>query len=159
MTILLQNVLQIQHNFYQTLNCFFAERDKLNLKFISARDLEWPKQSWKRKELKNSGIPVSKLKRVCAQSTQLYPTLCNPLDCSLPGSSVHEIILAIILEWVAISSSSGSSQSKDQTCISCIFCIGRFFTTSATWKVHYCWIACLHAVASVMSESLWPYGL
>ena len=41
--------------------------------------------------------------------TQLYPTLCKPLDCSLPGSTVHEIILAITLEWIAISSSSDSS--------------------------------------------------
>ena len=36
-------------------------------------------------------------------------TLCNPMDCSLPGSSVHRIFKARILEWVAISSSRGSS--------------------------------------------------
>ena len=46
--------------------------------------------------------------------TQLSPTLCNLLDCSLPGSSVHGISQAGILEWVAIFSSRGSSQSKDQ---------------------------------------------
>ena len=40
---------------------------------------------------------------------QLCPTLCHPMDYSLPGSSVHEIIPAIILEWVAISSSRRSS--------------------------------------------------
>ena len=40
---------------------------------------------------------------------QLYPTLGDPIDCSLPGSSVHEIIPARILEWVAISFSRGSS--------------------------------------------------
>ena len=42
--------------------------------------------------------------------TQLYPTLCDPMDYSLPSSSVHEILQARILEWVAISYSRGSSQ-------------------------------------------------
>ena len=41
--------------------------------------------------------------------TQLCPVLCNPMDCSSPGSSVHGIFQARILEWVAISSSRGSS--------------------------------------------------
>ena len=44
-----------------------------------------------------------------AQSLQSCPTLCDPMECSLPGSSVHGIFLARILEWVAVSSSSGSS--------------------------------------------------
>ena len=43
---------------------------------------------------------------------QLCPPLCNPLDCSLPGSSVHGIVPARILEWVSISSSRGSSRSR-----------------------------------------------
>ena len=43
------------------------------------------------------------------------PTLCDPMDCSPPDSSVHGILQARILEWVAISFSSGSSQSRDQT--------------------------------------------
>ena len=54
----------------------------------------------------------------CAQSLQLYPALCYPVGCSQPGSSLHGIIQARILEWVAISSSRGSFQSKDQTQIS-----------------------------------------
>ena len=53
-------------------------------------------------------------------------TLCNPMDCSPPGSSVHGILQARILEWVAISSSRGSSQPWDWTSVSCI--AGRFFT-------------------------------
>ena len=57
---------------------------------------------------------------ICAQ---LCLTLCDPMD--LPGSSVHEIFQARILEWIAISSSRGSSQSRDQNCISCISCIDR----------------------------------
>ena len=40
-------------------------------------------------------------------------TLCNPVDCSLPGSSGHRILQARILQWVVISFSRGSSQSKD----------------------------------------------
>ena len=47
--------------------------------------------------------------------TESRPSLCNPMDCSLPGSSVHGIILARILEWVASSFSRGSSQSCDWT--------------------------------------------
>ena len=45
--------------------------------------------------------------RACvhAQSLQSHPTLCDPMDCSLPGSSVHGIFQARVLEWVAISSS------------------------------------------------------
>ena len=46
-------------------------------------------------------------------------TLCNPMDCSLLGSSVYGILWVKILEWVAMSSSRGSSQSRDQTQVSC----------------------------------------
>ena len=48
--------------------------------------------------------------------TQWYPTLCDPVDCSPAGSSVHGILLARILEWVAMPSSRGYSQPRDQTC-------------------------------------------
>ena len=51
---------------------------------------------------------------------QSRPTLCDPKDSSLPGSSVHGIIPASILEWVVISSSRISSQSRDRTHVSCI---------------------------------------
>ena len=59
---------------------------------------------------------------VCAQ---LCLTLCNPLDWSLPGSSVNGIFQARILEWVVISSSKGSSQPGDRTLVFCISCNGR----------------------------------
>ena len=58
--------------------------------------------------------------------TQLCPTLYNPMDCSLPGSSIHEILQAILLEWVAIPFSRGSSQARDQSLVSHI--AGGFFT-------------------------------
>ena len=53
----------------------------------------------------------------------------TPMDCSLPSSSVHGIFQASILEWVAISSSGGSSRPRDQICVSYISCIGRQITT------------------------------
>ena len=58
--------------------------------------------------------------RVCmhAKSFQSCPTLCDPKDCSPPGSSVHGILQARILEWVALPSSRESSRPRDWTCIS-----------------------------------------
>ena len=53
------------------------------------------------------------------------PTPCYPMGCNLPGASVHGIFQARKLEWVAMPSCRGSSQPRDQTCISYTFCIGR----------------------------------
>ena len=57
---------------------------------------------------------------VHAQSLRSCLTLCDPTDCSLPGSSLHGILLARIPEWVAMPSSRGSSPSRDQTHVFCI---------------------------------------
>ena len=65
-----------------------------------------------------------------SEVAQLCLTLCDPMDCSLPGSSVHGIFQARILEWVAISFSRGSSQPSDRTQVSHI--VGRCFTIWAT---------------------------
>ena len=62
-------------------------------------------------------------------------TLCDPMDCSPPGSSVHEDVQARILKWVAMPSSRGSSRPTDRTQVSCI--AGGFFTIRATREV--CW--------------------
>ena len=63
--------------------------------------------------------------------------LCDPINCSLPGSLVQGI-LQTILESVAISSPRGSSQPRDRTQVSCISCTGRrFFTISVTWETHF----------------------
>ena len=61
-----------------------------------------------------------------SEVTQSCPTLCNPIDCSLPGSSVHGIFQARVLEWVAISFSRGSSRPRDRTHVSRV--VGRRFT-------------------------------
>ena len=63
---------------------------------------------------------------VHAKSLQSCPTLCDLVDCSPPGSSVHGILQARILEWVAISSSRGSSWRRDWTHVSYVSCIGRW---------------------------------
>ena len=54
-----------------------------------------------------------------------YSSLENSIDCNPPGSSVHGILQARILEWISCSYSRGSSQLRDQTHILCISCIGR----------------------------------
>ena len=64
---------------------------------------------------------------------QSCPTLCNPMDCSLPGFSIHGTFQARVLEWVAISFSRESSPPRDQTQFSCI--VGRRFTLWATREV------------------------
>ena len=69
-----------------------------------------------------------------SNSAQSCPTLCSPMDSSLPESSVHGIFQARILELVAIPSSRGSFPSRDRTCVSVSPALaGRFFITSATW--------------------------
>ena len=60
------------------------------------------------------------------------PTLCESMDCSPPGFSIHGILQASILEWVAIPFSRGSSQPRNQTRVSCF--TGRFFTIWVTWE-------------------------
>ena len=67
---------------------------------------------------------------------QAQPTLCDPMDCSPPGSSVHGTFQARILEWVAICASRGSSQPRDWTCSSWVFCTDRqVLCHCATWEV------------------------
>ena len=62
-------------------------------------------------------------------------SLCDPMDCSPPGSSVHVISQTRILEWVAISFSKGSSPPRDQTWVSCL--PGGFFTNWAIREAHW----------------------
>ena len=65
-----------------------------------------------------------------SEVTQSCPTLCDPMDCSLSGSSVHGIFQAKVLEWIAISFSRGSSRPRNRTQVSRI--AGRRFTVWAT---------------------------
>ena len=79
---------------------------------------------------------------------QACPTLSNPVDCSPPGSSVHGILQARILEWVAISFSRGSSHPRDRTRVS--YVAGRFFTVSQIRE------ALRPGYSRVISDSLTP---
>ena len=65
-----------------------------------------------------------------SEVAQSCPTLCDPMDCSLPGSSLHGILQATVLEWVATSSSRGSSQPRGRTQVSRI--VGKLFAFRAT---------------------------
>ena len=78
------------------------------------------------------------------------------MDCNLPGSSIHGISQERILGWVAISFSSGSSQLRDQTCISCIDSQILYYWTTREDQVKG--ILLLFS-SSVVSDSLQPYGL
>ena len=68
-----------------------------------------------------------------SEVTQSFPTLSDPMDCSLPGFSVHGIFQVRVLEWVAISFSRGSSWPRDQTQVCCI--AGRCYAISARLPV------------------------
>ena len=73
--------------------------------------------------------------RACTLSRFSHVRLCDPVDCSLLGSSVHGILQARILEWVAMPFSRGSSQPRNQTQVSCISCTaGRFSTAEPSGK-------------------------
>ena len=83
------------------------------------------------------------------------------MDCSPPGSSVHGILQARILEWTGVFSSSGSSQPRDRTSVSYVsyrFYVGRFYTTSTTWAAPYYFTEqlslCITTIEPVL-QSLW----
>ena len=84
-------------------------------------------------------FPLAPCVLCCAKSLQSCLTLCDPMDCSPPGSSAHGILQARILEWVAIPSSRASSWLRDRSRVSCISCVGRWVlyhwaTWEAPWK-------------------------
>ena len=108
--------------------------------FSQERILEWVSISSSRRSsqsrvkhgfpaLQADSLPLSHQK-VKVLIAQLCPTLFDPVDCSPPGFSVHGKSQARILEWVAISSSRGSSQPRDRTRVSCS--ANRFFTIRVT---------------------------
>ena len=87
--------------------------------------------------LAEQSCPYISLRIVLHLVAQLCPTLCDPMDCSPPGSSVHGILQARRLEWVAMPSSRGSSQPRDRTQVSRI--AGGFFTVWATRGAQEYW--------------------
>ena len=73
---------------------------------------------------------------VCAKSLQVCLTLCDPMYCSSPGSCVHKIPQARILEWVALFQGTFPTQGSNLCLLHPLALVGKFFTTSATWEVH-----------------------
>ena len=86
-----------------------------------SRDKGVYETEWKKTDRRSLGV-LSKAQRLCAQSCV---TLCEPMDCSPPGSSVHGISQARILEGAAISCPRGSSGPWNLILVSCISCISR----------------------------------
>ena len=71
-----------------------------------------------------------------AQLLSYVQLFVTPMDCRPPGFSVHGIFQARILEWIATSSSRGSSRPSDQTRVSCVSCIGRWILYHwTTWQI------------------------
>ena len=85
----------------------------------------WAHYAWDLSSL-TSVEPIPLLWKSENEVTQSCPTLWDPMDSSLPGSSIHRIFQARVVEWAAISFSRGSSQSRDRTWVSCI--ADRHFT-------------------------------
>ena len=83
-----------------------------------------PKRLINKQNLQSMGSQKSRIewlstyRRVHAKSLQLCSTLCDPVDCSPPGSSIHGVHQARILEWAAMPSSRGSSWPRDGSCVS-----------------------------------------
>ena len=88
-------------------------------------------------QLSHPYMTTGKTMKVKVIVAQLCPTLSDPMNCSLPSSSVHGILQARILQWVAILFSRGSSWSRDQTQVSST--ASRFFTIWATGEALTTW--------------------
>ena len=94
----------------------------------------WALQSFVTQSLFSDSEMSCLLSKKCVHA-QSHATLCHPMDCSPPGSSVHGISQARILEWVAISSSRRSYGYRDQIHVSCSSCTGRQILYHwATWE-------------------------
>ena len=88
-----------------------------------------------------------------AKLLQPYLILCDPMDCSPSGSSVHGILQARILEWVAMASSRGSSRPRDQTCVSYVSCTGRWvFFTKPTC------LCCVSDFLKIIERKIYQWG-
>ena len=100
------------------------------------------------------GVPLccqGQLKQNMVKSAQSYPLLCDPVDCSLPGSSVHGTLQAGILEWGATPSSRGASRPRDWARVSCISCsAGGCFVAEPLEK------SC-HGSVKVRSHIIWSF--
>ena len=92
-------------------------------------------------------------------SAQSCLILCDPMNCSPPGSSVHGILQARTLEWVAMSFSRGSSRPRDPTNVSCVSCIGRWILYHCTaWEAPAPWFSSPPAACGEKAPPSAPFG-
>ena len=109
-----------------------TEGDQESTEVVEVVNLDWDSDSDRRiRSCQSAGVSISQFRDcgcvyVCVLVTRSCLTFCDLMDCSPPGSSVHGILKARILGWVAISSSRGSSVPRTQTWVSHI--ADRFFT-------------------------------
>ena len=109
------------------LQCGLVRTGLCQTDLVSIFEKVLPERLLRENTLDSKTPDILNLKRisVCAKSLQLCTALCDPMDCSPSGSSVHGILQARILEWVAIPFSKGSSWPRDRTHISYVSYIGR----------------------------------
>ena len=116
---------------------------------LKSRDITFPT---KVHLVKAMVFPVDMYECEKSEVIQSCPTLCDPMDCSPPGSSIHGIFQARVLEWVAISCSRGSSWPRDRTWVSGF--VGRHFTL---WATREAWMWEQDYQESWMSKN-WCFG-
>ena len=94
-----------------------------------------------------------------AKSLQLYLTLCDPMDCNLPGSSVHGTLQARTLDWVAISYSKGSSDPGiELVSLMSPALAGEVFTTSTTWEAPLKHISLLKTSSTLFISDVFTFA-
>ena len=106
-----------------------------NLPLTPSHPFRLSRSTWPELPVSYSKFPLLSILHMCVLVAQECLTLCNPMDCSPPGFSVHGILQARILEWLAIPFSRESSQPRDWTWVS--FIAGRFFTIWITREAHF----------------------
>ena len=95
------------------------------------------------------------MQHATSMHAQSCPILCDPMDCSPPGSTVHGIFQIRILEWIAISSSRESSWTRDSSHISYVSCIGRWILYHwATWEAPFSHISYYRILSRFFSAIL-----
>ena len=124
-------------------SCYFILNGKINFHqlniWVFIKHVIYPRHRARNMKYHSEQF-LQGVNRLCVHTKllQLYLALCDPVDCSPPSSSVHEIFQARKLVWVTISSSRGSSQPGiEPTSPESAALAGRFFTTEPHGKPHF----------------------